>query len=173
MNQIPNPKPQVPSKPQAAQDLDELTANPVPSMADDVEEYEEKQWDPQAMYNAGGHFKEQLEVAAGRIRKERVIEEVEEVPAEPEVEPKLEREGWIEKVEKEAELGQAGTDDYVGQVLMGSANPQNPKVTIPLTDDQITQGLHHKVWEAIRWLAVWCIRQMKKLGMPIPVKTKK
>jgi len=99
--------------------------------------------------------------------------EAEEEHYVPVAQVKRKLDALFSKVEKEAELGQAGTDDYVGQVLMGSANPQNPKVTIPLTDDQITQGLHHKVWEAIRWLAVWCIRQMKKLGMPIPVKTKK
>ena len=37
---------------------------PVATMADDVEEFEEKQQDYQAAYNAGGHFKEQLEAIA-------------------------------------------------------------------------------------------------------------
>ena len=158
-----NPKSQISSKPQAAQDLEELTKNPVPSLADEVEEFEEKQNDYQAMYNAGGHFKEQLEAVVGKMRGERVVEEVEEIPTEPEVEPKLERQGYIEKVEKAAELKKPIIDDYTQQILLGSANPQKPQVILPLTEDEIEKGLHHKVWEAIRWLSEWCVRQIKKL----------
>lgn len=155
----------------AKDDLAQLTAKPVPEerLADVVEEIEEKNWDPQAMYNAGGHFKEQLEAIArsGRVEeresvsKEKEVEEIVEIPVEPEVGKEVE--GYIEKVEKAAELKQPVVDDYTQQILIGSANPQQPQVILPLTDDQIQQGLHHKVWEGIRWLAEWCVRQMKKL----------
>jgi hypothetical protein len=36
-------------------------------------------------------------------------------------------------------------------------------VTLPLTDDQITQGLSQNVTSSWRWLAVWCVRKLKKL----------
>lgn len=105
------------------------------------------------MYGAGGRFKEQLEAIAGSFSggsKEREVTRVEEVPVNVEEEKLKEAEGYIEKVEKEAEL-----------VLVGAAPPQQPKVTLPLTDDQIKKGLHHKIWEGIRWLAEWCLRQLK------------
>lgn len=89
-------------------------------------------------------------------------EMVEEIHVTPEIEKKIE--GYVEKIEKEAELQKPVTDDYTQQVLINSSAPQNPKITLPLTDDQIQQGLHHKVWEAIRWLAEWCVRQMKMLS---------
>ena len=120
--------------------------------------------DPQKAYNAGGRFKEQLEAIASTFGEkstpaERKIEHVEEVAEQP-----AEIEGYIEKVEKEAELAKPVVDDYTQQVLVGAAAPQKPKVTLPLTDDQIKKGLHHKVWEAIRWLAEWCARQLKILS---------
>ena len=113
--------------------------------------------DPQKAYNAGGRFKEQLEALASSFRAgEREggrVEVVEEIPVNVEEEKLKEGEGYIEKVEREAELAKP--------VLVGAAAPQKPKVTLPLTDDQIKKGLHHKVWEAIRWLAEWCLRQLK------------
>lgn len=88
-------------------------------------------------------------------------QEVEIVPTHPEIEKHPEFEGYIEKVEKEAELANPVTDDSTQQVILSAANPQNPKITLPLTDDQIMKGLHHKIWESIRWLAEWCVRQMQ------------
>ena len=38
----------------AAKDMEELTKKSVPTLAEEVEEYEEDQGDWQAMYNAGG-----------------------------------------------------------------------------------------------------------------------
>lgn len=140
-------------------EMDDLTKNPTPTLTDDVEEFEEKQNDFQAAYNAGGHFKEQLEsIAAGfkgaevQRSKEKPVEQMVEIPSSPEVTPEVE--GYMEKIEKE---------DYQ-QILMGSTSPQQPQVKIPLTNDQIQAGLHHKVWEAIRWLAEWCLRQLKILN---------
>lgn len=135
-------------------------------MDDTAQSPQNKPADFQQMYNAGGRFKEQLEAIASSFRAEeqesrrvKEVTAVEEIPTNPEAEI----EGYIEKVEKEAELAKPVVDDYTQQVLVGSAAPQKPKVTLPLTDDQIKQGLHHKVWEAIRWLAEWCARQLKMI----------
>lgn len=121
--------------------------------------------DYQQMYGAGGRFKEQLEaIASGFGAGEREggrVEVVEEIPVNVEEEKLKEAEGYIEKVEKEAELAAPVVDDYTKQVLVGAAASQKPKVTLPLTDDQIQKGLHHKIWEGIRWLAEWCARQLK------------
>lgn len=41
--------------------------------------------------------------------------------------------------------------------------PKKPtSVNLPLTDEQIVRGLHAHIWESLRWLAVWCVRKLKK-----------
>ena len=35
-------------------------------------------------------------------------------------------------------------------------------VSLPLTDDQIAQGLHQSIISSWRWLAEWCERQLKQ-----------
>ncbi|KKU63159.1 MAG: hypothetical protein UX87_C0032G0007 [Candidatus Amesbacteria bacterium GW2011_GWA1_47_16] len=162
------------AKKKAGEELAAMTKDPVPGLAQEIEEFEEKQEDWQAMYNAGGKFKEQLEAISRNgsdketepksDRAERKVIEVEEIPTSPELEKKPELKGYIEKVETDTDIGTGVTDDYTQTVLMGTANPQKPTVILPLTDDQVQQGLHHQVWEAIRWLAVWCVRQIKMLG---------
>lgn len=156
----------------ATADLNDLTANPVPEadLADEVEEFEEKQKDFQAMYNAGGKFKEQLEQISQKIggsevvrTKEHTIEDVEEILTHPEIEKSLERDGYMEKIEHEAELAGGVTDDYTQRVLLGSQNDPNAPVELPLTEDQLRLALHMKMWQSIRWLAEWCVRQIKIL----------
>ena len=157
----------------ATADLNALTAKPVPEadLAEEVEEFEEKQQDFQAMYNAGGRFKEQLEQISEKLggtevvkTKEHTIEEVEEILTNPEVEKDLEKQGYIEKIEKEAELAGGVTDDYTQRVLLGSSGDPNAPVVLPLSEEELKVALHMKVWQSIRWLAEWCVRQAKMLG---------
>lgn len=178
-SQITKPKSQAvntnDAKTQAAQDLVNLTAKPTESMQDYVEEFEEQQNDFQAMYNAGGSFKQKLEQIAGSFHKggvehepvprtkERVVEAVEEIPTTPELEKKPDLAGYIEKVEREAELPKPIVDDYTQQVLLKPMTNQNPKITLPLTADEAQAGLKQSIWESVRWLATWCIRQFKML----------
>ena len=130
------------------------------------------------MYNAGGKFKEQLEEIAkphsaeASRGKEKPVTGLEEIPTSPEVERKLEHAGYIEKVEKEAELAGPVMDDYTQQVLMTSPAPKNPVVTLPLTEEQVQTGLHQQVWASIRWLAEWCVRQIKLLHDKVRYRSK-
>lgn len=142
----------------AKADLEELTKNATPNLADEAEQFEEKQHDWQAAYNAGGHFKEQIESVARGYKESQ--KEVVEIPTTPELAPEMG--GYIEKVEKEVELAGPVMDDYTQQVLLNPVQ-KSTKVTLPLTDEEIKEGLHHRVWEAIRWLATWCMRQIQKL----------
>ena len=95
--------------------------------------------------------------------KEREPVKVVEIPTHVEIEKSIETQGYIERVEKQAELKTPVLDDNTGQPLVQPADPIEPEITLPLTDDQIVKGLHHHIWEAIRWLAVWCVRQAKIL----------
>ncbi|OGD10204.1 hypothetical protein A2397_03260 [Candidatus Amesbacteria bacterium RIFOXYB1_FULL_44_23] len=133
----------------------------------------------QAMYGQGGKFKEQLEAIAGTFggksggvevepptaetSKSKLPEAMQEIVTVPELEKKPELSGYIEKVEQATDKIAPITDDYTHQVLLKSADPTAVKVTLPLTEDEVEKGLHHKVWESIRWLSEWCVRQFKLL----------
>lgn len=43
------------------------------------------------------------------------------------------------------------------------APPPATTVTLPLTDDQIAQGLKQSITSSWRWLAEWCVRKLKQL----------
>lgn len=84
-----------------------------------------------------------------------VLSHIEEEPIKDLIES-----GHIERVERAPELKTPVMGGFGQPPLVQSSAPQNPKIKLPLTDDQIKKGLHHHVWEAIRWLAVWCQRQI-------------
>ncbi len=51
----------------------------------------------------------------------------------------------------------------MGVTPVGPSAPQPiPAVTLPLSDDQIAQGLHQSILSSWRWLAEWCERQLKQ-----------
>jgi hypothetical protein len=79
-----------------------------------------------------------------------------------EPQPSKEVASWIEKLEKgeEVQLPQTVVDDW-GQVLVQSAAPQQPKITLPLDDNQLISGLKQAITNSIRWLAEWCLRLLK------------
>jgi hypothetical protein len=37
-----------------------------------------------------------------------------------------------------------------------------PSVSLPLSDDQVGNGLHKSVLSALRWLSEWCVKKLKK-----------
>lgn len=38
-------------------------------------------------------------------------------------------------------------------------------VSLPLSDDQIVQGLHQDITTSWRWMAEWCVRKLKQLHL--------
>jgi hypothetical protein len=79
---------------------------------------------------------------------------------EPEPEPEVK--DWMKKLEEgeTIQLPQPVTDDF-GQVLVQAAGQAKPKIVLPLDETGVTQGLHTKVIDSVRWLAEWCVRVMK------------
>ena len=57
----------------------------------------------------------------------------------------------------------------LGVKTVGSAVPISnvSSVVLPLTDDQITLGLHKGVSDSIRWLAEWCARRLRQVHLAI------
>ncbi|MBI1871903.1 hypothetical protein HYS10_00625 [Candidatus Collierbacteria bacterium] len=103
--------------------------------------------------------------------------EFEEKPSAEEIAAQ-EVEGYIEKIEKQAEkpvppspLQPApGTTtapppvyDDMGKAVMQSAKGTGKlNIVLPLDEEGIRTGLHHKVIDGIRWLAEWCVFIIKK-----------
>ena len=81
-------------------------------------------------------------------------------PGEPE--PQAEVKDWVKKTEEgeTAELPQPVTDGY-GEILVEAAGKQPAEIVLPLDEEEVKQGLHHKAVDSIRWLAEWCVRVMK------------
>lgn len=105
---------------------------------------------------------ERAEVVSAGV--ERAIEkpaEVVELPESPELEVKPDLNGYIENIEKAAEDAPLVVDDYTGQILLNPAQQTPKTIVLPLTEAQVSEGLQHQVWESVRWLAEWCVRQMK------------
>jgi len=87
-------------------------------------------------------------------------------------------EGYIERVEKKPEIdsdvaafvkpiggqvtmpGSVG-DDF-GQTVMQQAASDDPAIVLPLTEEEVRDGLHHRVIDSLRWLAEWSVKLIKK-----------
>ncbi len=99
-----------------------------------------------------------------------------------ELEPKIspdelaarEVDGYIGRIERQAEA-KPPTQITTSQptVAMSAADaakkamavgPKAAKqqIVLPLDEEELRRGLHHKVWDAIRWLAEWSIYMIKK-----------
>lgn len=57
----------------------------------------------------------------------------------------------------------------LGVKTVGNAVPVSSalSVALPLTDDQITVGLHKGVSDSIRWLAEWCVRRLHQVHLAL------
>lgn len=108
------------------------------------------------------HIETSVNTSGGELGAENVVE-VAGADAKVEVEKKPELAGYIEEVEKAVELPTTVMDDYTGQVLLNPAKGEAKIVELPLTEDQVVQGLHMQVYDSLRWMAEWCVRQIKLL----------
>lgn len=105
-----------------------------------------------------------------------VRQEREQIASEGQV---PEPQGYIEEVESKGELvTDQGSGlrpapsttpvpppviDDGGQVVLQAANSgKKTKIVLPLTEVELKQGLHHKVFDGFRWLAEWCNWMIKK-----------
>lgn len=87
-------------------------------------------------------------------------------------------EAYIERIEKKPELdpsisqvvqqapSQTPTPqpvaDEKGQIVMEPSEPKVEKIVLPLSQDQVTEGLHHKLVDSLRWAAEQCVMMIKK-----------
>lgn len=90
---------------------------------------------------------------------------LEEVRKELELAPELKETG-VEVQKEEIELPPPLPKMGVAQT--GAEAPISiPTISLPLTDDKIVTGLGASIWASLRWLAEWCIRQLKKVRVKL------
>jgi hypothetical protein len=98
------------------------------------------------------------------------LQELEEVASQ-------EIDSYIERIEKKPEIDPAMSNtvqnapsqtptpppikDDKGQVVMQPADDVK-KVVLPLTQEQLNEGLHHQLLDSVRWLSEWCVMLIKK-----------
>ncbi len=49
-------------------------------------------------------------------------------------------------------------EDEYGEILLQATHIPRPNIVLPVTNDIIKKGLHHRIRDSIRWLAEWCQR---------------
>lgn len=69
--------------------------------------------------------------------------------------------GWLERTERD-DVAEPQPIVHEGRTVVGPAAPQDVEVTLPLTEEEMKKGLHHKIVESITWLARWCKRLFDK-----------
>lgn len=82
-----------------------------------------------------------------------------EVREQGELSPEVE--GWIERAESD-DVPDVKPVVYEGKTYAELAVPSSVKVRLPLDEEEIKKGLHHKIADSVRWLAQWCMRIVGK-----------
>lgn len=86
-----------------------------------------------------------------------------ETPAKPE--GNLEVEGWMEKIEKKfARVPNKTSDVSDDSVVVQQPQSDQPPITLPVTQQQMTAGKKAPTDQGIAWLVAWAIRQIKRLA---------
>ena len=106
--------------------------------------------------------------AVGKEIERQVIPEVETQP--------VEQMGYVEKVEKQVETQQPANaepqqtqiqDDNqvkdMGKIVSAQfAIQTKSNIVLPMSQEEVVEGLHQKIWKGVRWAAEWCVMMIKK-----------
>ena len=106
----------------------------------------------------GGVAKEQVETGPTSYSESAPVVELREDEKVPE-----DVENWMEKLEQgeEIKLPQPVTFDDEVIVSDSGNHVADDALVLPLTEKEVEEGLHKKVYNSARWLAEWCIRVLK------------
>ena len=100
-----------------------------------------------------------------------------EHPITPEITTQpVEQTSFVERVEKQVENQQPATTQPVQPVVKKEVSSEDmgkivsaqfaiqtkPNIVLPENQEEIEDGLRHKVWESARWLSEWCVMMIKK-----------
>jgi hypothetical protein len=100
-----------------------------------------------------------------------------ERPMTPEVvSAPVEQMSYVEKVEKQVETQQPAntqppkpvatkplTTSDMGKIVSAQFAVQTKSnITLPMDQKEVVEGLHHRVWEGVRWASEWCVMMIRK-----------
>lgn len=93
-----------------------------------------------------------------------VAETVSEITQEVELPKEVEKAG-VEVIKDTIEL--PPDIKKLGVTPMGSSVPVPtatalPQIILPISDQTVIVGLHAQILNSLRWLAVWCVRRLKR-----------
>ncbi len=108
----------------------------------------------------GGMAKEQVEVGPTSYNEMAPVVELRENEKVPE-----NVESWMEKLEQGEEIKLPQPVTYDDEVIVSASGNQvaDDALVLPLTEKEVEEGMHKKVYNSARWLAEWCVRVAKKL----------
>ncbi|MBI2611367.1 hypothetical protein HYW54_01310 [Candidatus Gottesmanbacteria bacterium] len=119
---------------------------------------------PAAISPSGSMAKEQL---GGGVSSQEVLQSV-----SPELQPSKEVKGVGVYAHEEA----VKVPPDLQRMGVSPSGPSTPVTTtgqaaivLPISDQQVVSGLHAQVYSALRWLAEWCIRKLKKAHLTLKV----
>lgn len=97
------------------------------------------------------------------ISRTTATEAVSEITQEVELSQEVEKAG-VEIIKDTIEL--PPDIKKLGVTPMGSSVPVTtitlPQVVLPISDQTVVAGLHGQLLSSLRWLAVWCVRRLKR-----------
>lgn len=91
-------------------------------------------------------------------------EGIAEIPQPVEIAPEVEKAGvtiYKETIELPPDVKKLGVTPAGASVPVAAAAAL-PNVVLPISDPQVVSGLHTQIANALRWLAVWCMKKLKK-----------
>lgn len=98
-------------------------------------------------------------------------EAVKEISREVEISKELEQagiKGIRETIELPPDVKKLGVRP-AGPFVPISQTTVLPQVALPISDKKVIKGLHEPLVNALYWLAVWCIRKLKKAHLMLKV----
>lgn len=127
-----------------------------PTQTDQTQDQKQQGISQQTISVPGGGVGKEIEPLTP---PEGVTEISSEVPLHPEVE-KVGVRQFRETIELPPDVKKLGVTP-ASQPLT-SLSPPLPPVTLPVSDAAVVTGLHASLLAAIRWLATWCVKKLKK-----------
>ncbi|MBI2617706.1 hypothetical protein HYW55_06235 [Candidatus Gottesmanbacteria bacterium] len=97
---------------------------------------------------------------------------VSEVSQEVELPKDVERVGVVkfsEKVEIPPDVAKLGVTQSGPATPVQTTSQASQVVVLPITDEQVISGLHAQVTSALKWLSVWCLKQLQRAHITLKV----
>ncbi len=97
---------------------------------------------------------------------------IKEISSEAEISKEVEKAGveqFKETIELPPDVKKLGVKQTGASTSVKTTAASLPNISLPISDQKIIKGVHEKVTDALRWLAVWCFRQLEKAHIKLKI----